>query len=219
MIDLHTHTVFSDGELIPSELVRRAVVKGYRAIAITDHMDTSNMDLIIPRIAEVAEELNRVWDITVVPGAELTHLPTDLIHEKVKEARSLGARLVIVHGESPVEPVAEGTNRAAILAGADILAHPGLITEEDVVMAAERGVMLEITSRKGHNLCNGHVARLALKHGAPLVINTDAHSPDDLIDRDFAIMVLLGAGLNEKEAHEVLLNAERLLSKISSGGV
>ncbi|RLD98934.1 MAG: PHP domain-containing protein, partial [Aquificota bacterium] len=26
MVDLHTHTTFSDGELIPSELVRRAQV-------------------------------------------------------------------------------------------------------------------------------------------------------------------------------------------------
>jgi len=50
MIDLHTHTVFSDGELIPFELVRRAEAAGYSAMAITDHMDSSNIDLIIPRI-------------------------------------------------------------------------------------------------------------------------------------------------------------------------
>jgi len=37
MIDLHTHSLFSDGELIPSELVSRAAAAGYRAIAITDH--------------------------------------------------------------------------------------------------------------------------------------------------------------------------------------
>ena len=37
MIDLHTHSFFSDGVLSPSELIRRAVVKGYKAIAITDH--------------------------------------------------------------------------------------------------------------------------------------------------------------------------------------
>ena len=37
--DLHTHTVFSDGELIPAELVRRAMVLGHDVIAITDHVD------------------------------------------------------------------------------------------------------------------------------------------------------------------------------------
>ncbi len=42
MIDLHTHSFFSDGELIPSELIRRAEAIGYKAIAITDHVDSSN---------------------------------------------------------------------------------------------------------------------------------------------------------------------------------
>jgi Histidinol phosphatase and related hydrolases of the PHP family len=41
MIDLHTHSIFSDGELIPAELTRRAAVAGYRAMAITDHGDFS----------------------------------------------------------------------------------------------------------------------------------------------------------------------------------
>ena len=60
MIDLHTHTLFSDGELVPSELVRRSEVMGYRAIALTDHADSSNIDFIIPRTVRIAEELNRL---------------------------------------------------------------------------------------------------------------------------------------------------------------
>ncbi len=51
MIDLHTHSLFSDGVLVPSELVRRAVMKGYEVIAITDHADASNLDFTIPRVA------------------------------------------------------------------------------------------------------------------------------------------------------------------------
>ncbi|HEY3347739.1 MAG TPA: PHP domain-containing protein, partial [Nitrospirota bacterium] len=47
MIDLHTHTLFSDGVLIPAELVRRAEVKGYEAIGLTDHADSSNIDFIV----------------------------------------------------------------------------------------------------------------------------------------------------------------------------
>ncbi len=47
MIDLHTHSSFSDGELIPSELVRRAFVLGYTAIAITDHVDYTNIEHIL----------------------------------------------------------------------------------------------------------------------------------------------------------------------------
>ncbi len=211
MIDLHTHSIFSDGELIPSELVRRARMKGYRVIAITDHMDGSNMSMIIPRILTVAEELNRVQPVKVIPGAELTHVPPSLIQEKVQEARALGAKIVVVHGETIVEPVQEGTNRAAIEAGADILAHPGLISEEDVQLAADRGVALEISARKGHSFTNGHILSLAVRYGAKIVINTDAHSPGDLIDRAFAEAVLMGAGASKDLSQKVFQWAESLI--------
>jgi histidinol phosphatase-like PHP family hydrolase len=214
MIDLHTHSIFSDGQLIPAEIVRRAAMLGYRAIAITDHMDSSNMDLIIPRIVRIAEDLNPCQPVKLIPGAELTHIPPMLIPEYIRKARELGARIVLVHGETIVEPVEVGTNRAAIEGGADILAHPGLIEEEDVRLAAENGVALEISSRKGHSLSNGHVARLAVKYGTKLVINTDAHSPDDLIARDFAEKVLLSAGLDITSANEVFSTAEEIVDSI-----
>ena len=211
MIDLHTHTIFSDGVLVPSELVRRAEVKGLTGIGLTDHGDTSNLELIIPRIVSVAEELNRTLSIRVVPGIELTHVPPPLIGELAKRARELGARLVVVHGETVVEPVAPGTNRAALEADIDILAHPGLITAADVSLAAERGVFLEISARAGHSLTNGHVARLATEAGAKLVINTDSHTPGDLIDRDRACQIVYGAGLPPEAFDELQANAKTLL--------
>lgn len=217
MIDLHTHSLFSDGVLIPSELVRRAFVKGYEAIAITDHADGSNMDFIIPRIVRAAEDLSGLMPITVIPGIELTHVPPEAIKELVKKARQMGAKLVVVHGESPVEPVAEGTNKAAIAAGADILSHPGLIKAQDASLAARKGVFLEITARKGHSLTNGHVAKAAMKAGAKLVLNTDAHEPGDLIDDSFASIVLLGAGLDLKESAIVFRNSREIVNRILGG--
>lgn len=214
MIDFHTHTLMSDGVLIPSELVRRANNVGYRAIGLTDHVDGSNLDLVAPRIVKVADELNRFQDTFVVPGVEITHAPPGQIPFLVKEARELGMALVVVHGESPVEPVAPGTNRAGIESGADILAHPGFITFEEARMAAEKGVCLEITSRSGHSLTNGHVARVALESGATLVINTDAHTPDNLITREGAFQILVGAGLSDDLANAVLANNEKLLAAL-----
>jgi putative hydrolase len=171
MIDLHSHTIFSDGVLIPSELVRRAEDKGLTGIGLTDHGDSSNISHIVPKIVAVAEDLNRVLPIRVVPGIEITHVPPALIGKVAAKARSLGALLIIVHGETIVEPVAPGTNRAALEADVDVLAHPGLINEADVAIARERGVFLEITARKGHSLTNGHVARLAVAKalGLPLM--------------------------------------------------
>jgi histidinol phosphatase-like PHP family hydrolase len=211
VIDLHTHSIFSDGVLVPSELVRRAEVLGVEAIAITDHADASNLDFIIPRIVAAADMLNDVKHIKVVPGIELTHIPPSQIRPLAEQARSLGAKVVIVHGETIVEPVMLGTNRAGLRSGIDILAHPGLITDEEAAMAAENGVFLEITARKGHSLTNGHVAKLAKKHGAELVLNTDAHAPSDLITPKQAEQIALGAGLNGDDFKRMQKNAKSLI--------
>ncbi len=213
MIDLHTHTFFSDGELIPSELIRRAEAIGYKAIAITDHVDSSNIDLVVPRIVSALKKLKGFISIEAIPGAEITHVPPQIIHELVKEARHLGAKIVVVHGQTIVEPVAPGTNRAAIEANADILAHPGIISEEDLLLAKEKNVTLEITSRKGHSLSNGYVAKEAMRFGVPLCINTDAHSSSDLITKETAISILLASGIEKNRIDSIFENSKTLLEK------
>lgn len=213
MIDLHTHSIFSDGELVPAELVRRASALGYKAIAITDHIDQSNIDFIIPRIVKIVDALKDYVSLEIIPGAEITHVPPSLIPDMVKEARKLGARIVVVHGETIVEPVAEGTNRAAIASGADILAHPGLISDDDLQFAKDRGVTLEITARKGHSLSNGYVAKRALEIGIHLTINTDAHSPSDLITEEFAARILLSAGIADDRISAVFQHSADLVEK------
>jgi len=210
MIDLHTHSLFSDGVLVPSELVRRAVMKGYEVIAITDHADASNLDFTIPRVAAACKELNRRWKIIALPGIELTHIPPETFAELTQKARSLGAAIVVAHGETLVEPVHPGTNRAAIEAGVDILAHPGLITKEEAELAARKGVHLEISSRKGHSLSNGYVAKMAAQAGAKLVIDSDTHEPGDLITSEFAEIVLRGAGLAADQIAVVFRNSKEL---------
>ncbi len=205
MIDLHTHSIFSDGELLPSELVRRAVVHGYTAIAITDHVDFTNIEHVLDGTKK-ARYLEEVWDIRVLAGVEITHVPPQKISALVDLARELGSEIVVVHGETLVEPVLTGTNRAAIEAGADILAHPGLISKEDALLAADVGVCLEITARCGHNRANGHVVRIAEEVGADLIVGTDSHSPGDLVTDDEALNIAMGAGLSEKHAQEVLFS-------------
>lgn len=194
MIDLHTHSIFSDGELLPSELIRRAHVKGYTAIAITDHVDFTNIEHALSSIFKV-KYLEEVWNMRILAGVELTHVPPQKIERLALMARRLGAEIIVVHGETPVEPVAPGTDRAAVEIGVDILAHPGFITQEEAEIAAQNNVCLEITSRSGHNITNGHVARIASQVGAEMVVDTDTHSPDDLIDSNRAMEIAMGAGL------------------------
>jgi len=216
LIDLHTHSLLSDGQLCPAELVQRAKKKGYRALAITDHVDSSNLDLIVPSIVKFCREnahLNS--DIRVIPGVELTHLLPPLINKLARKAREKGAKLIIVHGETIVEPVPKGTNTAALGADIDILAHPGLISEEEVKIAKERGIYLEISSRKGHSLTNGWLARLATKWGAKIILNTDAHGVEDLITEETARKILQGAGLSYREIESVMKNSQELVEKVN----
>lgn len=214
LIDLHTHTFFSDGVLIPSELVQRVGAAGYRAVAITDHADASNLDHLIPRMVLLAEELNRSQPVTVIPGIELTHVPPQRIAPLVRKSRDLGARLVVIHGETIVEPVPQGTNRAGIEAGADILAHAGLLSVEDANLAAKKGVFLEITARKGHSLTNGHVAKLAMETGASLVLNSDGHAPGDFLSEGLAPRIVQGAGLPAQAFETLQGNARLLLNRL-----
>lgn len=215
MIDLHTHSIFSDGVLIPTELARRAEVSGYRFIAITDHADHSNIDFIIPRIVKVCEKISSAFSIKAIPGIELTHVHPDHIYELSKTARSLGARIIVVHGETIAEPVMPGTNMAAVNSPIDILAHPGLLSEEEAKRAAANSICLEISARKGHSLTNGHVAGLARKHNAKLVLNTDSHAPEDLVPRERARIIAAGAGMSDDEIKEMFNNSESLAIKAS----
>ncbi len=204
-VDLHTHSLFSDGVLLPSEMLRRVAALGYGALAITDHADASNLDELVAHLGRFREKGAAGFGVTFIPGVELTHVPPMQIAPLARRARRLGARLILVHGETPVEPVIPGTNRAAVeCPEVDILAHPGLISEDDATLAAANGVTLELSSRSGHCLTNGHVARVARLTGAKLVVNTDTHSPSDMLDQARARLVALGAGLSEEEADTAL---------------
>ncbi len=207
MIDFHTHTLLSDGGLIPAEHIRRAETTGYRVLGIADHVDLATMEDIVPVLLDAADRENELGRLRVLVGVELTHVRPEHLAEAAEAARELGAQYVIVHGETIVEPVQEGTNLAAIDAGVDILAHPGLITLEDASRAAEQGVMLEITAKAGHSLTNGHVAKLARKVGAELLFGTDSHGPGGFRTLDQARKVCRGAGLDESQVQAMFNRA------------
>jgi len=87
-----------------------------------------------------------------------------------------------VHGETIVEPVLRGTNRRRDLCpDVDILAHPGFLTDDDARLAAANGVFVEISARKGHAFANGHVANVGRAAGVRFLVNSDAHTPSDLL--------------------------------------
>ncbi|HUV24306.1 MAG TPA: histidinol phosphate phosphatase domain-containing protein [Methanomassiliicoccales archaeon] len=216
-IDLHTHTLLSDGELLPIELARRADVIGIGGIAFTDHVSLSTIDRVIEETARDCQ-LAGSWEIETVLGVEVTHVPVDRIDDLVSRARKLGAELIVVHGESLAEPTEPGTNLAAVKnPEVDILAHPGFITIQEAQLAKDNGITLEISSRRGHCLTNGHVVLVAREVGAKTVVNTDAHTDTDLISEERARQVAKGAGMSEDEVKRAVIdNPKEILRRIRS---
>ncbi|MFP4176221.1 MAG: histidinol phosphate phosphatase domain-containing protein [Planctomycetota bacterium] len=207
MYDLHTHTYYSDGVLGYSELARRCEVLGYDGLVIADHCDAANLLDVVRRIAAYCERREKKnYAVDLLPGCELTHVPPGEMAELTTLAREEGAEVVLAHGETLVEPVEPGTNRAAIEAGVDVLAHPGLISKESAQLAADEEVLLEISGRKGHSLTNGHVARRARQAGAGLSFGSDGHAPGDYPDPGMMRRILRGAGLHEDDIDGVEAN-------------
>lgn len=197
--ELHTHSIFSDGELIPAELVRTAKSLGVSAIAITDHVDMTNVEHVVRNVVKAVELTDD--SIEVIPGVEITHVTPSKMDKVIADARRFGAKWIVVHGETAVEPVENGTNlQAARNPDVDVLAHPGFITEDEMQIAKDNDVLIEVTGRRGHNITNGHVVNVARRIGAKIVIDSDAHAPEDLMSEKDAYIVALGAGLSKEEA-------------------
>jgi histidinol phosphatase-like PHP family hydrolase len=191
-------------------------VRGYRAIGIADHAGPGNLRIVLEQLVEACAFCERHWDLRAFPGVELTHLPPGSIADAAREARGYGAKLIVVHGETPAEPVEPGTNLAAVRCrDVDVLGHPGLLTEDEARLAAENGVFVELSARRGHSLTNGHVAKVGSAAGVDLVVDSDGHHPDDLLTPALALKVARGAGLDQAASERVLReNPRKLLLRL-----
>lgn len=201
--NLHAHSLLSDGALLPSEVAMRYQAKGYKVIAITDHADYSNIELVCKSVLDFIKHWPKDSKIKVISGIELTHLPPAQFKPLAKYARAKGIKVIIAHGESPVEPVIAGTNKLALQADIDILAHPGDITGEDVSLAKEKGIFLELTSRRGHSETNQHVKDIALRLGAKLILNNDSHDPEDIITPEELVNIGIRCGLTNEQIGKI----------------
>ncbi|MFA5113298.1 MAG: histidinol phosphate phosphatase domain-containing protein [Candidatus Margulisiibacteriota bacterium] len=216
-VEFHCHSIFSDGALLPAALVREAEVRGHSALAITDHVDASNLEAVLKALTKFEKETRGQLPLKFFPGAEVSYVRPPFLAQYCRKARQNGARIIIVHGESPVEQVYPGTNHAAVKdAGlVDILAHPGNITEEDVILAAKNGVFLEITARKGHREGNRHVAEMARQFKAKCVVDTDCHNESDMITQEQAYSLCKEAGMTDEEALQTVRdNPQELIKRI-----
>jgi len=64
VIDLHTHSIFSDGSLTPEELIQQAEAEGVSAIALTDHDTTAGLDRLLAAAGNSS--------VRAIPGVEIS---------------------------------------------------------------------------------------------------------------------------------------------------
>jgi putative hydrolase len=215
LYDFHTHTVLSDGDLLPIESIRRAKVLGYQGIALTDHIGATDSSPILQILNSECKMGSEAWGINSFFGVEITHVPVKFISKIASKARKAGAQIIIVHGETIVEPVEKGTNWAAVNSNIDILAHPGFISHREAQMAAKNGIFIEITSRVGHSYTNGHVVSICRQEGTDLLLNSDAHTIRDMINYEIALKIARGAGLSNKEIKAAMIkNPIKLVARL-----
>ena len=86
MYDFHTHTLLSDGDLLPTELLRRMQVLGYTVVGITDHVDAGNIDETLVSLGRVAKSAHTMG-IKLLRGVEITHVPPVEIPDLARYAK------------------------------------------------------------------------------------------------------------------------------------
>lgn len=221
MVELLVHTTLSDGTQSPSEAMRAARNTGCRALVISDHADASNLERNIRAVSRLKESALHMG-VDLVVGVELTHVPAALLADIILRARRLGAEFVAVHGEGlygagdldKAGAVERGTNLAALLGGADLLVHPGLIRDEEAFLAAERGILLTLSTHPVHGLANGHVAQKALAAGAGLALCANPHNPAGFITQEQRLYIAKAAGLDNAQAQRATATPGLLLSRL-----
>ncbi len=150
-VDLHSHTTASDGTLAPRELVREAVRRGVRVLAITDHDSTGGL-------SEALDEATAHPLLTIVPGLEINcdvpgseghilgYFPSEVVPAETSWASPSFQRVLAEQREERVARVHRMAAR---------LAELGMPIDPDEVFALVR---------EG-SAGRPHVAQVMVKHG------------------------------------------------------
>jgi DNA polymerase (family 10) len=204
--DLHMHTNWSDGKYTTEEMVEAARKRGYKYIAITDHSKSlgvagglSDEDLI--KHAEECRALDAKYsDIRVLAGTEVDvrqdgtldysdELLAKLdfvvasLHSGFKQDRATLTMRVVRAMQNPyVRVIGHPTGR--LLGDRDPY---DLDMEEVMKEAARTRTCLEVNSNFHRLDLNDIHCRKARDMGVHIIISTDSHNYDDLLNLPYGV--------------------------------
>jgi DNA polymerase (family 10) len=216
--DLHMHTTATDGRALLEEMVAAAQQRGYSYIAITDHSKRVTMakGLDARRLRQQWKAIDKlatkVSGITILKGVELDILEDgtlDLPDDVLREADWVVAS--IHYGQNqPRERITRRLLNAIQHPYVHAIGHPtgrligkrkGCDVDLEAIFkaAADYGCLLELNSQP-ERLDLDDVALLAAKErGVGIVINTDAHSVEELGFLEFGVYQARRARLEAKD--------------------
>ena len=216
--DLHMHTTATDGKGTIEEMIEAARRKGYEYIAITDHSQRVSMaggldaESLRKHWREIRKVREKYDDIHVLCGIECDILENgemDLDDKVLGEAEWVIA--VLHYGlKQPREQIQKRLLNAIRHPAVCLIGHPtGRLIgkrpgadvgfDEIFQAAAEHGVMMEINAHPSRLDLNDVHAAAAHEHGIPIVIDTDAHSPQGLDVMRYGVYQARRAGLEKQD--------------------
>ena len=193
--DLHMHSNWSDGMNTIEEMVKACIERGYEYMAISDHSQSARVanGLTPERFREQKKEIERLRKlygdrIKILWSAEVDILPDgslDLPDELLKEFDFVTASIHSRFNQDNTERIIKAMENPYV----NLIGHPfgkqygyregyPLDFERVLEKAKETGTALEINSQR-EDLDSRHI-RQAVQAGVKLVVNSDAHSVNQL---------------------------------------
>jgi DNA polymerase (family 10) len=231
--DLEVHSNWSDGENTIEEMALRGQELGYEYLAITDHSGPSRIaggideKAVLNQIKGIDKLNDQIDDLTILKGLEV-NIGAD---EKLDINRGILEELDIVVGSVHSGFKQDFFEMTSIMVNAmqneniDIIAHPtgrkiqekreyDLNLNKILEVANETNTFLEINSHPNRLDLRDVYVKRAIQNNCKLVINTDAHSKEQLSNMHLGIATAR-RGWAEKKDIVNTLSLKKLLNVLN----
>jgi DNA polymerase (family 10) len=236
--DLHMHTDATDGRDTIRQMAEAAVARGLNYIAITDHsknlamtngLDDARALEHIQNIRKVDAQLQQEMEgkIRVLPGIEVDILVDGALDLDDSTLAQMDIVVASVHSHfnQPAEEMTDRVLRALENPHVRILGHPtgrkvlgreayAIYVDTVLKRAAELGVAVEHNASPARADLNDLNLRIAKQYGCKIVIDTDAHSTEELDQMRYGITQLRRAWLTPADILNTEPTAEALLKNL-----
>ncbi len=236
--DLHMHTDATDGRDTIRQMAEAAMARGLKYIAITDHsknlamtngLDDSRALAHVKKIREVDAELQRKYEgrIRVLPGIEVDILADGKLDLEDSTLAEMDVVVASVHSHfnQPIAEMTERVLRALENPHVRILGHPtgrkvlnreAYAIDIDLILkrAAELGVAVEHNASPARSDLSDLHLRVAKQFGCKIVVNTDAHSTEELDQMRYGITQLRRAWMSAEDVLNTQPTADLFLKQL-----